>query len=135
MLDPIAEMLTRIRNAQRAGHPSVLFSASKLKRSLVDILLKEGFLHDVEEEKTESGHLNLRVYLKYTTLSQTEKTPAIQELERVSKEGVRIYVKRGEIEKVKNGFGISILSTSKGMMTGKDAMAHGLGGEYICKVW
>ena len=135
MLDPIAEMLTRIRNAQRAGHSSVVVPASKLKRAIADILVREGFLEKIEEEKTEEGHLNLRFALKYTKLSQTEKAPAIQELERVSKEGCRVYVKKSEVEKVKNGYGIAILSTSKGIMTGRDAYRAGLGGEFVCKVW
>ncbi|MEP7162498.1 MAG: 30S ribosomal protein S8 [Candidatus Moraniibacteriota bacterium] len=135
MLDPIAEMLTRIRNAQRAGHQTVQFPASKLKRAIADILVTEGFLDRVEEETEENGRKHLRIHLKYERLSPTKKMPAIEELERVSKEGCRIYVKRGDVEKVKNGFGIAILSTSKGVMTGKEAYRRGLGGEFVCKVW
>lgn len=135
MLDPIAEMLTRIRNAQRAGHSSVTLSASKMKQAIADILVAEGFLERAEKRVAENGRAELVLTLKYEQLSPTKKMPAIQELERVSREGCRVYVKRGEAEKVKNGFGIAIMSTSQGVMTGGEAHRRGLGGEYVCKVW
>lgn len=135
MLDPIADMLTRIRNAQRAGHRSVSVTASKLKRAIADILVTEGFLEAVNTETAENGQTLLSIALKYETVSPTKRLPAIQSLERVSKEGCRVYVKRGETGKVKNGFGLAILSTSQGVMTGKEAAKRGLGGEFVCKVW
>lgn len=134
MLDPIADMLTRIRNAQAAGHVSVLVRASKLKSIIASILEREGFVARVEKQ-TEGVRENLCIWLKYNQVSPTKKVPAIQELTRVSKQGCRIYVKSSEIKKVKNGYGVAIVSTSQGVMTGTEAYRRGLGGEYICKVW
>ena len=134
MLDPIADMLTRIRNAQAAGHASVSMHASKIKFVLASILEHEGFVGKIEKQ-TEDMHENLCIWLKYTQVSPTKKVPAIQELTRVSKQGCRIYVKKSEIKKVKNGYGIAIVSTSQGVMTGTEAYRRGLGGEYICRVW
>ncbi len=135
MLDPIADMLTRIRNASRAGHASVVLPSSKMKHSIADILVREGFLDRVETEMNEQERSVLKIHLKYEKRSQTSKTPALQDLVRVSKEGLRVYIKKGDIGKVKNGFGIAIVSTSKGIMTGRDAYRAGLGGELVCKVW
>lgn len=135
MLDPIAEMLTLIRNAQRAGKLEVMIPASKLKLAIADILVAEGFLERVTRETAENGRTLLRIELKYERLSPTKRLPAIQNLERVSKEGNRVYVKHGEAGKVKNDFGVAILSTSQGVMTGTEAYRRGLGGEYVCKVW
>lgn len=134
MLDPIADMLTRVRNAQAAGHATVAMPASKLKYTIAEILLKEGFIGRVEKE-AEGVHETLRLWLKYTVVSPTKKVPAIQEVTRVSKQGCRIYVKKNEIKKVKNGYGIAIVSTSEGVMTGAEAYRRGLGGEYICRLW
>jgi small subunit ribosomal protein S8 len=134
MLDPIADMLTRIRNAQAAGLSQVSFPASKLKYVIAQILAREGFVARVEKQ-TENEKETLCVWLKYTTVSQTKKMPAIREITRVSKQGCRIYVKSNDVKKVKNGYGIAILSTSQGVMTGGEAFAKGLGGEYLCKVW
>ncbi|MFZ3031511.1 MAG: 30S ribosomal protein S8 [Candidatus Moraniibacteriota bacterium] len=134
MLDPIADMLTRIRNAQAAGLSQAVFPASKLKEVIARILEKEGFVARVEKQ-TEGNFETLCVGLKYTEVSPTKKVPAIQEITRVSKQGCRIYVKSHDVQKVKNGYGIAILSTSQGVMTGGEAYARGLGGEYICKVW
>lgn len=134
MLDPIADILTRIRNAQSAGHQKVTVRNSKLKRTIAEILTREGFLLGVEKN-TESEFDELTILLKYREVSPTKKEPAISDLERVSKEGRRIYVKRHEVQKVKNGYGLSILSTSRGVMTGQEAYKKGLGGEYLCKVW
>jgi small subunit ribosomal protein S8 len=134
MLDPIAELLTRIRNAQRAGHAHVSVPASKLKLAIVKILEKEKFVEKVEKEK--DGNIEkIRIGLKYVQVSPTRKDPAIREIRRVSREGQRIYVKKENIRKVKNGYGIAVVSTSKGVMTGRDAYRQGLGGEYICEVW
>jgi small subunit ribosomal protein S8 len=135
MLDPIADMLTRIRNAQRAGRDSVSMPASKLKREIARILEKEGFILRSEKESLENNKENLIVWLKYIPVSLVEKAPAIHEIRRVSKEGRRVYVKKGEIKKVKNGFGMAVVSTSKGVMSGVNAYRQGLGGELICEVW
>jgi small subunit ribosomal protein S8 len=134
MLDPIAEMLTRIRNAQNAGHKEVVFPTSKLKLAIANILAKEGFVGDVSKEKGESFE-NVKIILKYYKVSNTQELPAIKGLRRVSKEGQRIYVKNKDIRSVKNNFGISIISTPQGVMTGFDARKLGLGGEVICEVW
>jgi small subunit ribosomal protein S8 len=134
MLDPIAEMLTRIRNAQVAGHRDVVFASSKLKLAVSGILAKEGFVESVSKEKDESFE-NIKIALKYYKASNTQKLPAIKGIRRVSKEGQRIYVKSKDIRSVKNNFGISIISTPKGVMTGFEARKLGLGGEVICEVW
>lgn len=135
MLDPIADMLTRVRNAQRAGRDKVSMPASKLKREIARILEKEGFILRSEKESLENNKENLIVWLKYVQVSLVEKDPAIHEIRRVSKEGRRVYVKKGEIKKVKNGFGLAVISTSKGVMSGVNAYRQGLGGELICEVW
>ena len=134
MLDPIADMLTRVRNAQAAGHLKVSVRASNLKHRIAEILVREGFALRVEKE-VEGIHETLHIWLKYTKTSPTNRVPAIQEITRVSKQGCRIYVKSHEVKKVKSGYGIAILSTSQGVMTGGEAFAKGLGGEYLCKVW
>lgn len=134
MLDPIAEMLTRIRNAQHAGHSSVMVSASRMKLAIAEILKNEGFVENVEVAQ-EGIQKNLMINLKYRQVSLTQREPMIQAIERVSKEGRRVYVKKNEIVKVKNGYGISIISTSHGLMTGLEAHKRHLGGEYICQVW
>jgi small subunit ribosomal protein S8 len=134
MLDPIADMLTRIRNAQRAGKKEVTLPYSKMKQHLAEVLLQEGFVDGVRKEEGEKFP-QIAITLKYTVVSQTKKRPAINEITRVSKEGCRIYVQNNQIQKVKNGFGIAIISTSRGIMTGGEAFSKGLGGEYICKVW
>jgi len=135
MLDPIADMLTRIRNAQAAGHSQVSFRFSKHKQLIAQILEKEGFVSRVEKQTAENGRETLCVWLKYSQVSPTKKMPAISEITRVSKQGCRIYVKSNDVKKVKNGYGIAIISTSEGVMTGHEAYRRGLGGEYLCKVW
>jgi len=134
MLDPIADMLTRIRNAQRAKHSEVLVPFSKLKLSVAEILQQRNFIESVRKE-TEGKFPVLKLVLKYDVVSNTEKNPAIREIKRVSRQGQRIYVKKTDIKRVKNGYGISIVSTSKGIMTGDKARKIGLGGEIICEVW
>jgi small subunit ribosomal protein S8 len=128
-------MLTRIRNAQAAGKSQVVIPSSKLKVVIAQILEREGFVARVEKQETEEGRATLSVWLKYTQVSPTKKMPAIQEITRVSKQGCRVYVKSHDVKKVKNGYGIAIVSTSQGVMTGGEAYAKGLGGEYLCKVW
>ena len=109
--------------------------ASKLKREIARILEKEGFILRSEKESLDNNKENLIVWLKYIPVSLVLKEPAIHEIRRVSKEGRRVYVKKGEIRKVKNGFGLSVVSTSKGVMSGVNAYRQGLGGELICEVW
>lgn len=134
MLDPIADMLTRIRNAQRAGHKDVVIPFSNLKMAIAKILEENGFIKMAQKEITGKFPV-IKVALKYITVSNTEKNPAIIEINRVSKEGQRIYTKKTDIKKVRNGYGIAVISTSKGLMTGEDARKKGLGGEIICEVW
>ena len=134
MLDPISEMLTRIRNAQTAGLSQVVFGASKLKFALAKILEKEGFVEAVTKEKQDNFDA-IKIILKYYIVSNTQKIPAIKGIRRISKEGQRIYVKSKEVKSVKNNYGIAIISTSKGVMTDYDSKKAGLGGEYVCEVW
>lgn len=134
MLDPIAEMLTRIRNAQRAGHEDVIFPASNLKLAIAKIFEKEGFVESVVKEGADKLE-NIKIKLKYYRVSNTQKLPAIKGLRRISKEGQRIYVKSKDIKTVKNNFGVAIVSTPKGIMTGFEARKLGLGGEMICEIW
>lgn len=132
-MDKIAEMLTKIRNAQMAGHKEVTLKTSKLKFALAKILEKEGFVEEVSKDKN-SGEI-IRIVLKYHEISKTQKKPAINGIKKISKLGQRIYVKSKDIKDVKNRYGTAIFSTSKGIMTGKDTKKLGLGGEYICEVW
>jgi small subunit ribosomal protein S8 len=127
--DPIADMLTRIRNAIMAGHDSVAVPSSKMKLSIVKILREEGFVdrYEVLKDKPESL---IKVHLKYA-----DNQPAILGLERVSKPGLRVYVESRRIPRVYGGLGIAILSTSKGIMTGQQAWRQHLGGEILCYVW
>ncbi|MEI7890609.1 MAG: 30S ribosomal protein S8 [bacterium] len=134
MLDPIADMLTRIRNAQMVKHKEVSVPFSKLKLSIAKILEQRNFIESVKKEMGETFPV-LKIVLKYEVVSNTEKNPAIREIKRVSRQGQRIYVKKTDIKRVKNGYGISIISTSQGMMTGDKARKLGLGGEVICELW
>jgi small subunit ribosomal protein S8 len=134
MLDPIADMLTRIRNAQMAKHKQVIVPFSKLKFAIAQILEQRNFIASVKKEM-EGSFAVLKIVLKYDVLSNTQKQPAISEIKRVSRQGQRIYVKKTDIKRIKNGYGISIISTSKGIMTGDKARTLGLGGELICEVW
>ncbi len=134
MLDPIAEMLTRIRNAQGAGKNEVIVKASNLKLAIAKILEKEGFVESVMKE-TIDNVANLKIALKYYRISNVKKVPAIKHIRRISKEGQRIYIKNKEIRPVKKNYGIAVISTSKGVMTASEARKNGLGGEYLCEVW
>jgi small subunit ribosomal protein S8 len=133
MTDPIADMLTRIRNALQAGHTSVVFPSSNLKLSIVRILKDEGFIrnYDVIPERPQP---RIRVWLKYVGERKARKS-VITSLKRVSKPGRRIYAGKDEIPWVLSGVGISVLSTSKGIVTGRQARELGVGGEVICYVW
>jgi len=128
--DPIADMLTRIRNALTARHDFTDMPASKLKISLAETLKKEGFLRDYEVLQ-EGVKRTMRVHLAYTD----RREPTITGLQRVSKPGLRVYVEKREVPRVYGGLGIAIVSTSQGLLTGRDARRRGLGGEVVCYVW
>jgi len=130
MTDPIADLLTRIRNASMAYHDTVDIPASRLKRDIVQILKDEGFIQDYQLIKQDPQGI-LRVYLKYGP----NKERVITGLKRISKPGLRIYAKANEIPRVLGGLGVAILSTSRGVMTDRRARREGVGGEVICYVW
>jgi small subunit ribosomal protein S8 len=135
MTDPIADMLTRIRNAMIVGHSSVAMPASKIKVAIAKILKEEGYISSYEVvDGTIPAQKVLRVRLKYVG-ERRERTPVITGLERVSRPGRRVYTGRQEIPWVLSGMGIAILSTPKGVMTGQRARQLGVGGEVLCKVW
>ncbi len=128
--DPVADMLTRIRNADMARHDSVLIPASKIKLSISRILKEEGFIADYEVLKGKL-HRVIKINLKY----DDKNLPVISGLERVSKPGLRVYVQRKEVPRVYGGLGIAIVSTPKGVMTGHQAWRQGIGGELLCYIW
>lgn len=128
--DPIADMLTRIRNALHARHDHADVPASKLKISLAETLKKEGFIRDYEAME-EGIRQTIRIHLAYTG----SREPVITGLRRVSKPGLRVYVDRREVPRVYGGLGVAIISTSKGMLTGGEARRQRLGGEVVCYVW
>ncbi len=130
MTDPISDLLTRIRNAHLAGHEAVEVPYSRVKNEIVKILQEEGFLagSKLNEKKPFS---TLTVLLRYTANRQ----PAIQSVRRISKPGCRVYASKDEVPRVLGGLGVVILSTSKGLMTGKKAQEQGLGGELMCEVY
>ncbi|MFN7967470.1 MAG: 30S ribosomal protein S8 [Acidobacteriota bacterium] len=130
MTDPIADMLTRVRNAIAAGHETVVLPSSRVKRDISRILKEQGFINDfAHEDDGQQGVLKLS--LKYG--SQGERV--INGVQRVSKPGLRVYVGSGEIPEVLGGLGIAILSTSRGILEGRSARRLGVGGELICQVW
>lgn len=126
-MDPIANMLTQIRNAQAVHHQTVNIPFSNIKLKIAEILKKEGFVLDFQKK----GRKLIRIDLKYSE----DGTGAISGCQRVSKPGQRIYKKAKEIKRVKGGYGIAIISTSKGLMTDKEARKQRLGGEVICEIW
>lgn len=128
--DPIADMLTRIRNAVLARHDFVLVPASRMKASVAKILRDEGFIRDYEVLRGKPQRM-LKIYLKYGA----KREPMVAGLKRVSKPGLRVYVGRSEIPRVYGGLGIAIVSTSKGVMVGQQAWRQGVGGELLCYVW
>ena len=130
MTDPIADFLTRIRNANMVKHESVEVPASKMKRDIAEILKNEGFIRDVEYIDDDKQGI-IRVFLKYGKNNER----VISGLRRISKPGLRSYVKADAVPKVLHGLGIAILSTSEGVMTDKDARAKKIGGEVIAYVW
>ncbi len=133
--DPIADMLTRIRNAVMAGQTVTAMPSSKMKVAIAKILKKEGFIKDYEVVEGERrGQKTLRVHLKYIG-ERRDRRPVLTGLERVSKPGRRVYAGKHDIPWVLSGMGIAIVSTSRGVMTGREARKQGVGGEVICKVW
>lgn len=128
--DPIADMLTRIRNALVARHDYTDVPASRLKEAIAKVLEKEGYIGGFEV-RSEGSHRVIRIRLAYGQ----SREPAILGIERVSKPGLRVYAGRGEIPRVYGGLGIAILSTPEGVMTGKEARRRGVGGEVLCYVW
>jgi len=128
--DPIADMLTRVRNASRARHMEVVVPASRTKREIARILKEEGFIADVREERDGVAQL-LRIQLKYVD----GKVPVVSGLKRISKPGLRVYAQKTDIPRVLGGLGIVIVSTSKGIMMGAQAKQAALGGEILAYVW
>jgi len=128
MSDPIADMLTRIRNAQSTNKPAVSMPASKVKRAIASVLKDEGYIDDFAVQDVE-GKPQLNISLKYYA-----GRPVIEKIERISRPGLRIYRGNQDIPKVMNGLGVTIVSTSKGVMTDRKAQAAGVGGEVLCIV-
>jgi small subunit ribosomal protein S8 len=128
--DPIADMLTRVRNASRARHTEVVVPASRTKREIARILIEEGFIAGVREERDGPAQL-LRLELKYVD----GKVPVVSGLKRISKPGLRVYAQKTDIPRVLGGLGVVIVSTSKGIMTGSQAKQAQLGGEILAYVW
>ena len=131
LTDPIADMLTRIRNAQVAKHDTVEMPSSKAKKAIAKILLEEGYIKSVDNINDGVQGV-LKITLKYVNGKQT---PVIAGLKRISKPGLRVYAKCEELPKVLGGLGIAIISTSKGLMTDKDARKNELGGEVLAYIW
>ena len=131
MTDPIADYLTRIRNAQMAGHRMVEISSSKMKRAITEILYDQGFIHRYKFVDAETGQGKIMIALKYDPAS---KEPVIRKLQRASKPGLRRYEGADSLPRVNNGLGIAIVSTSQGVMTAKKAKQEHIGGEVICYI-
>jgi len=134
MLDPISDMLTRIRNAQLARKQSVVMPASKLKKAVAGVLLSRGFIKGMKEDVLEEKPV-LEIELSYQSKGYVTKEPVIHEIRRVSREGQRVYVNASDIHRIKNGLGLAVISTSQGVLSGEEARKRGVGGEYICSVW
>ena len=128
MQDPIADMLTRIRNAQRANHPEVSMPSSRLKSAICQVLKQEGYIDDFQVDGSAKPTLN--VSLRYH-----RGKPVIEEIKRVSRPGLRTYRANDDLPRVRGGFGVSIVSTNKGVMTDREARAQGIGGEVLCTVF
>lgn len=128
MQDPVADLLTRIRNAQMAGHVSVEVPNSRLKRSIVQVLMNEGYVAGFSSG--EGAKSSITIELKYH-----DGRPVIEEIQRISRPGLRIYKETGDLPEVRGGLGVAIVSTSKGVMTNKKARSQGVGGEVLCTVF
>ncbi|MHC5012356.1 MAG: 30S ribosomal protein S8 [Planctomycetota bacterium] len=131
MSDPIADMLTSIRNGLQVQRKFVDLPASRVKRAVAGVLQREGYLGDVRDIQGRTGHPALRLFLRY----DEDGLPVIQKIGRVSKPGCRIYSGVRDIPRVLNGMGISVLTTSKGILSDREARAAGVGGEILCQVW
>jgi len=130
MIDPISDMITRIRNAQIRQLPSVKIPCSKFRTKILDVLKKEGYIADYKVTSNENKIEIISVNLKYS-----DGMPVIKEIKRISKPGRRVYAKADSIPKIQNGLGLAIVSTSKGIMTDNDARTQKVGGEIICRVF
>ena len=130
--DPIGDYLTRIRNAQMAGHRVVEIPSSNIKRRMTEILYRNGYIYRYQFDDSVKPQSVIRIALKY---DPSTRKPIIRKLERISKPGLRKYAGAGEIPRVINGLGIAIVSTSKGLMTGKEARRDNIGGEVLCRVY
>lgn len=130
MSDPLADLLTRIRNALHAGFPSVEAPASRVKEEVCRVLKQEGYIRDYNREEDGKQGI-LRIKLKYTA----DRQPVIQGVQRVSKPSLRVYTKNDKMKQVRSGLGISIISTSRGVMTNRQAREEKVGGEVLCEVW
>ena len=131
MTDPIADMLTRVRNAIRVRKPSVDVNASRFVRSVAEVLRREGYVEDIRPAESPAGRAMLRIYLKY----DGDGNPVISSIGRVSRPGRREYRGVHGIPKVLNGLGISVLSTSRGVFSDREAREQGVGGEVLCEIW
>lgn len=129
--DPIADMLTRIRNANSSKHKTVDIPSSNMKLAIANILLNEGYIKSLEEIKSENNQGIIRITLKY----DEKGSRVIDGLKRISKPGLRVYASKDELPQVLNGLGIALISTSKGIKTDKEARAEGLGGEVLAYIW
>ena len=132
MTDPIADLFIRLMNALRRGHATVNVPASKLKASVLAVLKTEGFIQNFSHA-TLDGHPSLQVELRY--IPGREKKPVIERIKRVSKPGKRVYVGVASIPRVRGGLGVAVLSTSKGVMTDRQARQQSIGGEVLCHIW
>jgi small subunit ribosomal protein S8 len=131
MSDPVADMITRIRNGLQVRREFVEVGASRVKRSIAEVLSREGYIGDVRNITARTGHPSLRIFLKY----DEDGLPAIQRIGRVSKPGRRVYSGVRDIPRVLNGLGISVLTTSQGILSDREARSKGVGGEILCEVW
>lgn len=131
MTDPIADLLTRIRNAQAANHSNLVVPRSKIKLAIVKILKEEGFVEGYIDEPSDTHQGIVKVFLRY----DDNRDGTIRGLKRISKPGRRIYVGKDEIPRVRNGLGIAILTTPRGVLTDHQARRAGVGGEILCHVW
>ena len=131
MTDPVADMLTRLRNANTAMLDDVRIPSSKLKKALAELLREEGYINEFHEEETDKPYKTLVVELKYSP----DRERVISGLKRVSKPGLRVYSKSSEVPRVLGGLGIAVLSTSQGLMTDREARKRRVGGEILCHVW
>jgi small subunit ribosomal protein S8 len=130
MTDPVADMLTRIRNANTAGHASVEIPASKMKKNIAEILVKEGYIKGYELVEDDKQGI-IKVQMKYGA----DKQKVISGIKKISKPGLKVYAKSSDVPKVLGGLGVAIISTSSGLITDKEARSTGVGGEVICYVW